>query len=138
MARKLFLPLSAAVVGALITASPALAVTTDCAGLQQALDDATDGTTVTLAAGSACTDSYDLPSGTDLVLEGGGSGAALVGDGESRLLQGFGVGDVVIRNLHFDGGRTQGHGAAIFIAGYDALTIADNVFTDNESGSSGG
>ncbi len=138
MARKLIIPLSAALVGVLITASPALAATTDCAGLQQALDDATDGTTVTLAEGSACTDSYSLPSGTDVVLEGGGAGAALIGDGESQLLDGFGVGDVVVRNLHFDGGRTAGDGAAIFIAGYDAVTIADNVFTDNDSGSSGG
>jgi hypothetical protein len=138
MARKLLIPLSAAVVGALITASPALADTTDCDGLQQAMDDAANGATVTLAAGSACTDSYTLPTGKDLVLEGGGDGATLAGDGESRLLRGSSVGETVIRNLRFEGGRASGSGGAILITGYEALTIEGNVFSDNDSGSDGG
>ena len=53
MARKLLIPLSAAVAGALIAAAPAAAATvTDCADLQDALN---EETTVTLAQGLTCT-----------------------------------------------------------------------------------
>src|SRR5690349_8526877 len=115
MARKLFIPLSAAVAGALIAASPAAAATvTDCAGLQDALD---TESTVTLAEGLSCTGSWDLPSGEPITLEGAGSGATLRGDGESRILNGFNHGTVVIRNLTFTNGHTTGAGGAIYASG---------------------
>src|SRR4051794_32890379 len=105
MARKLFIPLSAAVTGALIAASPAAAATvTDCNALQTALNTESEST-VTLAQGLSCTGSWDLPPGRSITLEGAGTGATLRGDGESRILEGFDHGTLVIRNLTFTNGR---------------------------------
>src|SRR5687767_5607158 len=102
MARKLFIPLSAAVAGALIAAAPAAAATvTDCKDLQPALN---AETTVTLAEGLTCTGSWLLPA-REIRLEGAGSGATLRGDGESRILEGANVGRTVVSNLTFTGGR---------------------------------
>ena len=136
MARKLFIPLSAAVAGTLIAASPAAAVTvTSCAGIQAALD---AETTVTLAEGLTCTGSWDLPTEHAITLEGAGSGATLRGDGESRILDGFNHGTAVIRNLTFTNGHTTGAGGAIHATGAAPITIAGSTFTDNSARGDGG
>lgn len=137
MARKLLIPLSAAVAGALIAASPAAAATvTDCKGLQPALDNESEST-VTLVQGLTCTGSWELPSRT-ITLQGAGTGATLRGDGESRILSGFNIGRATIRNLHFEHGRAFDSGGAIGIEGHNGVTISDSSFTDNDAGGSGG
>ena len=136
MARKLLIPLSAAVAGALIAAAPAAAATvTDCDELQSALN---EETTVTLAEGLTCTGSWDLPSERSITLEGAGTGATLRGDGESRILTGFDHGGVVIRNLTFTGGDTGGAGGAVYVSGFAPVTITDSTFTGNTADDEGG
>ena len=136
MARKLLIPLSAAVAGALIAAAPAAAATvTDCNDLQDAL---TEETTVTLAQGLICTGSWDLPSEHAITLEGAGTGATLRGDGESRILNGFDHGGIVIRNLSFTGGDTTGAGGALYASGFAPVTIVDSAFTGNTARDEGG
>src|SRR5215210_2152390 len=131
MARKLFIPLSAAIAGTLIAASPAAAVTvTDCANLQTALNTESEST-VTLAEGLTCTGGWSLPTNRAITLEGAGTGATLRGDGESRILSGFSHGAAVIRNLTFENGSTNGAGGAIYASGFAPITIADSTFTGN-------
>lgn len=138
MARKLSIPLSAAIAGTLIAASPAAAVTvTDCANLQTALNTESEST-VTLAEGLTCTGGWSLPTNRAITLEGAGSGATLRGDGESRILSGFSHGAAVIRNLTFENGSTTGAGGAIYASGFAPITIADSTFTDNSARDAGG
>jgi hypothetical protein len=138
MARKLLIPLSAAVAGALITAAPAAAVTvTDCDSLQSALNTESEST-VTLAEGLTCTGSWDLPSGRSITLEGAGTGATLDGDDELRILSGNDHGTVVIRNITFTDGWSEGDGGAVYLAGSDPVTIADSTFTGNHADGAGG
>jgi hypothetical protein len=138
MARKLSIPLSAALAGTLIAASPAAASTvTDCANLQSALDNDAESV-VTLAQGLSCTGSWNLPSGRSITLEGAGTGATLRGDGESRILEGFDHGTVVVRNLTFTNGSTSGDGGAIHLSGLAPVTIAGSTFTGNSARGSGG
>ncbi len=136
MARKLFIPLSAAVAGALITASPASAVT--CEGLQDALDAAPAGSVVTVDEGSTCTGTLDLPS-RPITLQGAGSGATLTGDREVRILRGDDVGQTVIRNLRFTDGRDDGDGGgAILVTGNSPITVESSSFTGNDAEGPGG
>jgi hypothetical protein len=117
----------------------ALAVTTDCDGLQDALDNSNAGDTVTLSDTSLCFGHYDLPS-HQITLEGAGNAGdnGFDGDGGDQILSGTDVENTAIRNLLFTNGDTTGNGGAIALDGNSPATVENNIFTDNFAGTYGG
>jgi hypothetical protein len=144
MARMRFTLVAAtATIAAFAAPATALAATTDCEGLQDALDNAAN-TVVTLDEGAVCSGHFDLPSRT-ITFEGAGTGATLDGQGESQILSGFNVGTTTIRNLSFiHGAEFDDDGGAIQIFGDSSPTIEGNEFLtnsaedDGEGGGNGG
>ena len=98
MARmRISLVAATATIAAFAAPTTALAATTDCEGLQAALDNPAN-TVVTLDEGARCVGHFNLPSRA-ITFEGAGSGATLDGVGESQILSGTNVGATTIRNL---------------------------------------
>ena len=133
MARMRFsLVAATATIAAFAAPTTALAATTDCEGLQDALDNPAN-TVVTLDQGAVCIGHFDLPSRA-ITLEGAGSGATLDGVGESQILSGDSVGTTTIRNLTFVNGRAfEDDGGAIQISGSSSPTISGNKFFSNQA-----
>lgn len=124
-------------IAALAAPTTAAAVTTDCAGLQEAFDNPANAV-VTLSEGAECHGHFTLPDRT-ITFEGAGSGATLDGDNEDQILSGDSVGTTTIRNLTFvDGFAVEGDGGAIDINGASPVTIEGNEFLSNEAEDDGG
>jgi hypothetical protein len=147
MARTRIRLVAALATTAAALAAPTTASAVTCDGLQTALDNSTNGGTVTVDAGAVCAGHWDLPSHT-ITLQGGGDGATLTGDtgeGRSQILYGESVGSTTIRNLTFVEGQaesddelTDGNGGAIYIEGESPVTIEDNAFFQNDADANGG
>jgi hypothetical protein len=123
--------------------------TTDCPGLQNALNQAANGDTITLT--ELCTASnsgasaghFSLPIGTvSFTLSGeSGSGAGFDGTGvSSRPLSAVGNGTVTISNLVFKNATNNTPnvlGAALFADGNYTLTLDHDTFINNQTVNSG-
>ena len=134
-----------ATIAALAAPTTASAVTTDCDGMQAALNNPANAV-VTLAEGEECFRHYDLPQ-REIILEGGGaSGATLNGQskGSFQILSGDDVGATTIRNLTFRDGEADGEfdyersGGAISLTGSSPVTLEGNRFYSNEASADGG
>lgn len=128
-----------ATIAAFAAPTTASAASTDCEGLQDALDNSANSV-VTLNEGAECHGRFFLPSRT-ITFEGGGSGATLDGDGEQQILRGDSVGTTTIRNLTFvDGVAFEDEGGAIHLEGDSPATIEGNKFFSNraDDGGAGG
>src|SRR3954447_15202595 len=155
MPRTRILTLTASLLASLALAASAHAEsrTVDCISdgspdsseLQDALNQATTGDTITVAATAVCHAPFDeggfrMPAGERITLRGL-SGATLDGDtgeGRDRILGGGDVNGSLITGLIFrNGDAAQGNGGAIFIDGSDPVAIEDNVFHDNTAGDGG-
>jgi hypothetical protein len=121
-----------ATLAALAAPTAASAATTDCDGLQAALDAANAGDVVTLSDPGTCFGHWNLPS-TPITLEGGPGAATLSGDGGDQILSGSDVGTTTIRGLTFVDGDTGGSGAAVRLVGDSPATIQDNHFFGNRA-----
>lgn len=141
--RNLLAAVATAIAAALAFACPAAAVVVDCAGLQAALAGATDGTTVTLAAGQFCPGEYQ-PAEVDITIEGelaGGVPAAGfepagATDERSLFVDSHGA-TTTIRNLIFRGGDV-GDGGLFVIGDAGTLNLSGLVFEDVRQAGSGG
>src|SRR4051794_2229307 len=123
-------PLVLSALALLAAAVPATAVaaplSTDCAGLQNAMDTASSGDVITLT-GALCPDSYSLPD-VDMTLEGdGSSGFQPAGDQFNRSLTG-GSANLVLRNLVFKGRADGDAGGGLTFTGSSDLTIDGSTF----------
>src|SRR3954469_19539958 len=120
----------------------------DSSELQDALDQATTGDTITVAAGAVCHTPFDeggfrMPSGERITLRGL-SGATLDGNTEEtgvrdRILRGDDVNGSLITGLTFRDGKASDSdgGGAILITGFDPVAIEHNVFRNNEAADGG-
>ncbi|MEA2645945.1 MAG: hypothetical protein QOE92_1028 [Chloroflexota bacterium] len=128
--------------GALSGPLPASAdTTTNCAGLQAALDAAVDNDVITLDDTILCPGNFTLPQDVDLTLQGHDANA---GDGfdaaesTNSMLSGSMLGNVVIQNLTFQNGAA-GTGAAINLYNSPAgqATLRNSRFYSNGANSGG-
>lgn len=119
----------------------------DSSELQQALDQAVTGDTITVAAGATCHTPFDeggfrMPNDQTITLKGL-AGATLDGnteepDEQDRILRGFDVAGSLITGLIFQHGDVgSGSGGAIEITGSDPVAIEGNTFHDNTAGNGG-
>ncbi|HUE26945.1 MAG TPA: hypothetical protein VMP89_09240 [Solirubrobacteraceae bacterium] len=148
--------LALAFLGALTSSAAAASLTTDCAGLQAALDQAQTGDTIML--NQLCTASNSGGSGGSFSLSNGPSDSrsyTLTGQpGSGAGFDGTGVGDrmlsataggsptptMTVSNLVFMNGASPGGGGAIAFQGDYTVTLSGDTFTSNQAlgGSSGG
>jgi Right handed beta helix region len=154
---RMRITLTASLLATLAFAAPAAAEsrTVDCLNvdsvpdsseLQNALDQAVTGDTITVAENATCHTPFDeggfsMPSGQRITLRGL-SGATLDGNTEEtgvqdRILRGDDVNGSLIAGLLFQHGDASGNGGAIEITGSDPVAIENNVFHDNAASSGG-
>jgi hypothetical protein len=158
MSRMRIASLTASLVTALAFAASAHAAsrTVDClnddggapdsAELQDALDQAVTGDTITVAENATCHAPFDeggfrMPPGERITLRGL-SGSTLDGDtgeGRDRILRSDSPNGSLITGLTFRNGDagSNGFGGAIFVTGNDPVAIEHNVFRHNAASDGG-
>jgi hypothetical protein len=146
-----------ALLGATASAAQAASMTTDCVGLQAALDQAVSGDAITL--NQLCTVSNSGPSAGSFTLNVGGNdsrsytiqgqpgtGAGFDGTGVgARILSANNNGSsptatLTVSNLVFQNGGGPGSGGAVAFQGDYAVTLSGDTFANNlaPGGGSGG
>jgi hypothetical protein len=137
--------------GAFAGVASAASETTNCAGLQAALDQATDGDTITL--NEMCVgDDFALNNSADdsrsYTLTGQpGSGAGFDGTGgttsvlhANQATPGDATSSMTVSNLIFKNSSSPGNGGAVVFQGDYSVDLSDDTFTNNQTpnGGSGG
>jgi hypothetical protein len=132
--------------GATANAADAASLTTGCAGLQAALDQAVSGDTITL--NQLCNTSnsggtFSLSNGSSdsrsYTLEGQpGTGAGFDGTGAGgRMLSATGASSspatLTLRNLIFENGSQPSTGGAVAFQGEYSVTLNQDTFTNNQA-----
>jgi hypothetical protein len=142
---RTFLVIAAiAAFGAFAPSASAADVTTDCDGLQDALDNAGHGDTITLDG--VCDGNYTLPDFPDadddlnaITLKGDRTDGDDGFDPEDgRALTGNNVHRFQIIDLDFSNGDTDGNGGAISVTGRSSLGVFNSNFDGNDADGSGG
>jgi hypothetical protein len=123
---------------AVFAPSASAATTTDCDGLQTALDNSSEGDTIVLQDDHLCTGSFSLPNHA-ITLTGGGAPRSngFDGEGKNQSLEGSDVGATTVANLLFRNGNDD-EGAALYVDGNSPVTLSNNEFVDNVSDDRGG
>lgn len=120
--------------------------TVNCAGLQEALNQAVNGDTITLT--KPCTGSaFTLPAtpsaamaftltgkpGSGAGFDGTGAGGSILTGNESSALV-----HLTVSHLTFKSGTAGSFGGAIYLQGDYGLTLQDDAFTNNQAPAGGG
>jgi hypothetical protein len=122
--------------GVMTSAASAASLTTDCSGLQNALDNANTGDTVVLTELCAG-QNFDYTGNQSFTLEGqAGSTAGFNGGAGGRPLSFFSASSptsITLQNLVFENGSQPSTGGAVAFQGEYSVTLDHDTFTNNQT-----